>query len=77
MKKRGGGGTEAQKEKRQAQMVVAHQQYMDVAQKYLDRARASLDNLQRLVELTPVQMLTIIEIHQYMADADRQIDQTT
>ncbi len=77
MKKRSGGGTEEQKGKRQEQMVAAHQQYMGAAQRYLDRARTSLNNLQKSVELTPVQMLTILEIHQYMADADRQIDQTT
>jgi len=77
MKKRGGGKTEEQKEKCQEQVIAAHQLYIDIAQKYLDRARLSLGNLQRLVELTPAQTLTGFEIQQYMADADRQIDQTT
>lgn len=77
MKKRGGGKIEEQKEKRQEQMIAAHQQYMDIAQQYLDKARISLDDLQKLVELTPAQTLTVLEIQLYLADADRQIDQTT
>ena len=76
MKKRG-GGAEEQKEKRQEQMVAAHQQYMDIAQQYLDKARLSLKHLQELGVLTANQMLTALEVQQYMVDADRQIDQTT
>jgi len=77
MKKRGGGGTEEQKEKRQEQMVVAHQQYMVIAQQYLDKVRLSLKHLQELGMLTASQTLTLLEVQQYMGDADRQIDQTT
>lgn len=77
MKKRGGGGTEKQKEKRQEQMVEAHQQYMDIAQQYLDKTRLSLKRLQELGVLTANQQLTLLEVQQYMVDAERQIDQTT
>ncbi len=77
MKKRGGGGTEEQKEKRHEQMVAAHQQYMDIAQQYLGKARLSLKRLQEPGLLTPNQTLTMLEAQQYIADAERQIDQTT
>jgi hypothetical protein len=77
MKKRGGGSSEAQKEKRHEQMVAAHQQYMDIAQQYLDKARLSLKRLQERVLLTTNQTLIMLEAQQYMVDAERQIDQTT
>ncbi len=77
MKKRGGGSSEAQKEKRHEQMVAAHQQYMDIAQQYLDKARLNLKRLEELNVLTTNQTLTMLEVRQYMVDADRQLDQTT
>lgn len=77
MKKRGGGKTEEQKRKRQEQMIAAHQQYMDIAQQYLDKARLSLKRLQELGVLSANQMLILLEVQQYMVDAERQIDQTT
>jgi IS5 family transposase len=77
MKKRGGGGTKEQKEKRQEQMVRVHQQYMDIAQQYLDKACLSLEKLQELGVLTASQQLTVLEVQQYMVDAERQIDQIT
>ena len=77
MKKRGGGGSEAQKEKRQEQMVEAHQQYMDVARQYLDKVRLSLKHLQELGVLTTTQTLIMLEVQQYMVDAERQLDQIT
>ncbi len=49
MKKRGGGKTEKQKEVCQEQMIVAHQQYINIAQKYLDKAREKI--LQRSIWL--------------------------
>jgi hypothetical protein len=77
MKKRGGGSSEAQKEKRHEQMVAAHQQYMDIAQQYLDKARLSLKRLPERVLLTTNQTLIMLEAQEYMVDAERQIDQTT
>ena len=75
MKKRGGGKTEAQKAKRKAQMVEAHREYIAVAQKYLDKARTTLKALQDSGLCSAIQNLNILEIQQYMAHADRQIDQ--
>ncbi len=77
MKKRGGGKTETQKEKRQEQMVEAHQHYMNIARHYLIKARLSLKRLQELGVLSANQMLALLEAQQYMGDAERQIDQTT
>jgi len=77
MKKRCSGKTEAQKEKREKQMTEAHQHYMNIAQHYLIKARLSLKKLQELDLLSANQMLTLLEVQQYMVDADRQIDQTT
>lgn len=77
MKKRGGGSSEEQKEKRHEQMVAAHQQYMGIAQQYLDKARLSLKRLPERVLLTTNQTLIMLEAQQYMGDAERQIEQTT
>jgi hypothetical protein len=77
MKKRGGGKTEQQQEKREKQKVEAHQQVMDMAQQYLDKARLSLKSLQESAALTSNQKVTLLAVQQYMMDADRQIDQTT
>lgn len=72
MKKRGGGKTESQKTQRHARVLAAHQDYIDVAQHYLDKARLSLNALENKVLSTHV---NVIEIKDYMAHADRQIDQ--
>ena len=58
-------------------MVAAHQEYVDLARQYLDKARASLKSLEELGLLAANQMLTMLEVQQYQLDADRQIDQTT
>ena len=75
MKKRGGGNTEAQKARRQEQLMEAHQIYIDTAQPYLDKARLSLNTLENkgLSKLT--RGANLLEIEDYMAHADRQIDQ--
>ena len=75
MKKRGGGKTEEQKAKRQNRVVEAHQRYITVAQQYLEKARLSLDDLQGKGLLSPVQGLSVLEIEQFMAHAERQIEQ--
>jgi IS5 family transposase len=75
MKKRGGGKTEAQKIKRQAQIIEAHRAYIDVAQPFLDKARLSLKALED-EGLSSVSLeARRIEIKDYIAHADRQIDQ--
>lgn len=75
LKKRGGGQTEAQKARRQTQVVEAHQQYVDVVQGYLDKARLSLHTLNEMGVLSLIERISETEIQQYLRDADRQIDQ--
>ncbi len=75
MKKRGGGKTENQQAKRHEQMVEAHQDYIDTAQQYLDKARLSLKALENKGLSKVTQGLKVVEIEEYMAHADRQIDQ--
>jgi len=75
LKKRGGGKTEEQKAKRQMEMVEAHQQYIDTAQAYLEKARLSLVSLNNMGTLSTTQILCELEIQRYMIDANRQIDQ--
>ena len=75
MKKHGGGNNEAQKAKRREQLMEAHQAYIDTAEHYLDKARLSVKALENkgLSKLT--RGTTLLEIEDYMAHADRQIDQ--
>lgn len=75
LKKRGGGRTEAQQTKRQTQVVEAHQQFIDAAQGYVDKARLSLHTLNDTDVLSPMEGISVHEIQQYLGDADRQIDQ--
>ena len=75
MKKRGGGKTEAQKARRHEQMVEAHRTYIDVAQQYLNRACLSLKTLENKGLSKVTERLKVVEIEDYMAHADRQIDQ--
>ena len=56
--------------------MEAHQQTIDLAQQFLDKARLSLKRLQETKGLTSSQIATVFEIQQAMVDADRQIDQT-
>ncbi|NEP15263.1 MAG: ISNCY family transposase, partial [Symploca sp. SIO2C1] len=75
MKKRGGGKTEAQKARRHEQMVEAHRTYIDVAQQYLTKARLSLNTLENKGLSKVTERLKVVEIEDYMAHAERQIDQ--
>jgi hypothetical protein len=75
MKKCGGGNTEAQKARRQEQIAEAHQDYIDTAQSYLDKARWSLKTLENKGLSEVAQGVNRLEIEAYMAHADRQIDQ--
>ena len=75
MKKRGGGKTEEQKAKRKARMEEAHQDYIDVAQGYLDKARLTLKTLREKDLSSLIQGSLYLEIQGYMEHAERQIDQ--
>jgi len=75
MKKRGGGKTDAQKAQRHTCMVEAYQEYLEVAQQYLYKARLSVKALESKVLSEVAPSLQLVEIKDYMAHADRQIDQ--
>lgn len=75
MKKRGGGSTEEQKAQRQQLMREAHQDYIAVAQHFIDRAGDSLKMLKSLSLSKVSDGLKILEIEGYITHAERQIDQ--
>jgi len=65
-----GGKTEAQREKRRLEIAEAHRDYIELAGRYLTKARDTLTTLG--VEQSP---LLCLEIQTFIAHADRQIDQ--
>ena len=75
MKKRGGGSTDEQKAQRQQKMREAHQQYIDVAQGFMDKARTSLNTLENRGLSKVSDGLKMQEIEGYIIHAERQIDQ--
>lgn len=74
-KKRGKGRTEEQQQKRIQQIAQAHQDYIHVAQRYLDKARGTLKMLETSGLLTLMDSLMIDRIEQFAVHADRQINQ--
>jgi len=62
-------------EKNQQALIQAHQDYLQVAQSALDKARASLAELKARADADPLVLLQTQEIEGFMAHADRQIDQ--
>ena len=75
-KKRSKAKTPELMEKNQQALIQAHQDYLQVAQSALDKARASLSLLQSTANADPlVMMIQKQEIEDFMAHADRQIDQ--
>jgi hypothetical protein len=75
MKKRGGGKTDEGKAKRKAQMVEAHREYIELTQRYLDKARLTLKALKEKGLSSLAQKSLCLEVEGYMVHADRQIDQ--
>lgn len=75
LSKRGGGKTEAAKEKKQAKIVEVHQQYLDWSQYFLDKSEETLKTLRSKGPISLVKNLRAIEIEQYKRHANRQIDQ--
>ena len=65
-----------QKDKRQALIAQAHQEYLGVAQHYLDKSRATLATWQQQGRISPVDVVLKLEIEDFMRHATRQIDQT-
>lgn len=75
LSKRGGGKTEAAKEKKQAKIVEVHQQYLDLSQCFLDRSEKTIETLSSKGLISIIENLQAIEIEQYRQHANRQIDQ--
>ena len=76
-KKRSKAKSEEQQTKRQASIEEAHQAYLDVAQRYLDKARVTLAGLEQRGSASEIDIALKLEIEVYMKHAIRQIDQTT
>ena len=74
-KKRSKAKTPELMEKNQQALVQAHQDYLQGAQSALNKARASLTQLQSSANADPLVMFQKKEIEDFMAHADRQIDQ--
>jgi transposase, IS5 family len=74
--KRSKAQSEEQKNKNAARIVVAHQEYLDVSQHYLDKAKATLATLAPLGCASQFDVIAKLEIEGFMDHAKRQIDQT-
>lgn len=74
-KKRARAKAPVQVEKNQALVIGAHQDYVVVAQTYLDKARQTLAAIEKQGISDVLDLLRKTEIEGFMAHADRQIDQ--
>ena len=75
-KKRSQAQSKPRAEQRDALMAQAHQDYLEVATKYLDKARATLAMLTRQGLNGPLDVAMKLAIEGFMGHAARQIDQT-
>jgi transposase, IS5 family len=75
-KKRRKANSEEGEAKNQALIEKAHQDYLDTAQHYLDKARGTLVKLDQQGLTSMLDIARTIDIEDYMAHAVRQIDQT-
>lgn len=75
-KKRSKAQSEEQKKKNAALIVAAHQEYLDVAEHYLNKARATLAMLAQHACASELDVVAKLEIDGFMQHAVRQIDQT-
>jgi hypothetical protein len=75
-KKRGKAKLKERQDQREALMVRAHQDYLEVATKYLDRARETLALLAQKGLSAPLDIALKHRIEGFMDHAVRQIDQT-
>ena len=74
-KKRASATTEEQKKKRDALIVQAHQDYIDVATKYLSKVYDTLERLEKKRLLDVVDIIIKEEIENFITHAVRQINQ--
>jgi hypothetical protein len=74
-RKRSKAQSDAQREKNAVLIVAAHQEYLDVARRYLDKATGTLKLLTQSGLVSEFDVLKKLEIERFMAHAERQIDQ--
>lgn len=75
-KKRSKARSPQQQEKNAALIVAAHEQYLELAERYLDKARTTLVELARHACANEFDVVAKLEIDGFMRHAERQIDQT-
>ena len=75
-KKRSKAQSDGQKDKNQALIVAAHQEYLELAQHYLGKAEDTLTLLAKGGFANQLDMVCKLEIEGFMRHAKRQIDQT-
>lgn len=73
-KKRNQGRTEAQQAKRVKEIAAAHQEYIDVAKRYVNKALTTLEKLEKQA-LSVLDVLQMENIRGFMTHANRQIEQ--
>jgi len=74
-KKRSKAQSETQKAKNTALVISSHQDYLDVARRYLDKAKGALTRLAQRGFTSELDVARKLEIESFMAHAERQIDQ--
>lgn len=67
------GRNDAQQQENDARVIKAHQRYLELAQGYLDKARATLAHP---AEYDALRLVARVEIEAFIKHAGRQIDQT-
>ena len=75
-KKRSKAQSVEQKAKNETLVIAAHQDYLDVAQRYLNKAKGTLNLLLQRGSLSELDGVRKLEIETFMTHAERQIDQT-
>ena len=75
-RKRSKARSEAQKDKSKALIIEAHQEYLDVAQRYLSKAQDTLATLEKRGFASELDLVCKLDIEGFMRHARRQIDQT-
>lgn len=75
-KKRSKAKSPEQVQKNEALIIRAHQEFLDVAQGYLDKARQTLALIEKRGLSDALDLVKKLEIEGFMAHAVRQIDQT-
>ena len=68
--------SEEQKDKNNALIIKAHQEYLDVAQRYLSKAHGTLAMLEKRGFASEFEVVCKLEIEGFMQHAVRQIEQT-